>query len=344
MKLRSVSNTIFISLFVLFSSLLINPLCADDTDSIRYYISDSHLHFVDFLQETDGIDSLYRKMKSAGVDHIMINGLSLVKKWDSVDPIRPQYYLSDASKVYWYSATDFIVARAVMSLDEEDQSHFHPFICGFNPTDMNGIDHIKRMYEWYPDFWEGIGEIQTRHDDLSALSYGEKPRANHPALNAVYDFAAENDLPVSIHSNITSVWVHEPLYLHEIEEAIKNHPNTRFVWAHAGISRRIVVPSLVEDIRRMLNTYPNLWVDLSWVVYPMDVAPDHEPAKEWIELVEEFPDRFLVGTDSIGHFGEYKDNITRYYILLDALSPKTALLVARDNFLSILPKRVQDKL
>jgi len=94
----------------------------------------------------------------------------------------------------------------------------------------------------------------------------------------------------------------------------------------------------------MLKTYPNLWIDLSWVVYSMDVAPSGTPSQEWVALVEEFPDRFMLGTDEVGHFEDYDEAISRYYVFLDALSPKTARLVAAENFLRILPRRVGQSL
>lgn len=311
----------------------------DQTAAIRYRVADAHLHYVDFLQNSDGIKTLLKAMDHAGVDHAMLNGLGVVKKWDAIDPMKPMYYLADDSRAYWYSATDTIVARAVESLPETERKRFHPFISGFNPTDRNAVDHLQRMYTLYPDVWEGIGEILTRHDDLTALTYGEQARANHIALDAVYTFAADHDLPVTIHSDISSVWVQEPLYLHEMEQAVKKHPETRFIWAHAGMSRRINVPALVPELRRMLKAYPNLWIDLSWVVYPNNVAPDGKPSKEWVALVEEFPHKFMIGTDMIGHFNKYGETITRYYVFLDALSEETARLVARENFLNILPQR-----
>jgi hypothetical protein len=94
----------------------------------------------------------------------------------------------------------------------------------------------------------------------------------------------------------------------------------------------------------MLKTYPNLWIDLSWVVYSMDVAPSGIPTEEWVAIVEEFPDRFMLGTDKIGHYEDYDEAISKYYVFLDALSPKTARLVARENFLRILPQRVGERL
>ena len=37
----------------------------------------------------------------------------------------------------------------------------------------------------------------------------------------VYIFAAEHDLPVWVHSDISSVWIQEPIYLYEMEEAVE---------------------------------------------------------------------------------------------------------------------------
>jgi len=76
----------------------------------------------------------------------------------------------------------------------------------------------------------------------------------------------------------------------------------------------------------------------------MDVAPSGTPSKEWVVLVKEFPDRFMLGTDKVGHFDGYDEAISKYYVFLDALSPKTARLVARENFLRLLPQRVRERL
>jgi predicted TIM-barrel fold metal-dependent hydrolase len=312
--------------------------------SVRYRVSDAHFHYVDFLQETDGIERLLEAMDAAGVEHAMITGMPLVKKWHAADPRRPLYYLEDDSRTYWYSATDVLVARALAKLTEDQRQRFHPFISGFNPTDRNAVDHVERMLEWYPDLWEGIGEVMARHDDLTALTYGEAARADHVALDAVYELAAERDLPVSVHSNVGSVWLREPIYLHEMENALKRHPETRFIWSHAGISRRINIPTLTAELRRLLSTYENLWIDLSWVVFDDHVAPDRVPEKDWVALAEDFPARFMIGSDSLGHMDEHVATVQRYYTFLDALSEDTARRVARDNFLSILPERVRLRL
>ena len=42
-------------------------------------------------------------------------------------------------------------------------------------------------------------------------------------------------------------------------------------------------------------------VDLSWAVYDQVIERKKEIETEWIELIEDFPDRFTVGSDKIGH-------------------------------------------
>ncbi|HAB05245.1 MAG TPA: 5-oxo-L-prolinase, partial [Alcanivorax sp.] len=39
-----------------------------------------------------------------------------------------------------------------------------------------------------------------------------------------------------LHSNLTSLREETPIYLGELEEALKSNPDTRFVLAHAGTS------------------------------------------------------------------------------------------------------------
>jgi hypothetical protein len=58
-----------------------------------------------------------------------------------------------------------------------------------------------------------------------------------------------------------------------------------------------------------------------------------------VNLIEEYPARFVIGSDASAFFDQYKGTLQRYYLLLDALKPETARRVARDNFLALLPAR-----
>ena len=319
------------------SCFLTSPARA--AEPVRYRLSDCHLHLADFLQHTDGAKAALAAMDLAGIDDTMVCGMPVVKEWSPNEKVQPLYYLDDDSRCYWYSATDPLVERELTALPPEQRKRFHPFICGINSEDKNAVEHVRRMLEWYPGFWEGIGEVMTRHDDLTALTYGDVAHADAPSLDPIYKLAAELDLPVSVHSDISSVWRREPLYLPEIENAVRTHQDTRIIWCHAGISRRINVPTLTTELRRMLKTYPNLWIDIAWVVFEDYIAKGGKIDPDWVAMIEEYPSRFIIGSDKVGHFATYPEEMQKYYLLLDALKPETAKKVGHDNFLSVLPKK-----
>ncbi len=62
------------------------------------------------------MDALLRAMDETGVTESVVIGMPVVKQWDEGDSKRPTYYLDNDSRTYWYSATDFLVARAVQDL------------------------------------------------------------------------------------------------------------------------------------------------------------------------------------------------------------------------------------
>ncbi|QBF29051.1 amidohydrolase [Pseudomonas tructae] len=324
--------------------VLVMTLSLPTAQAREYHYSDAHLHYVDFFQETAGMDALLKAMDAARIDQSMISGIPVAKKWHEDEPKRPRYYAGDDADAYWYSATDIYVAAALEKLAPVQRQRFHPFLSGFNPVDKNAVAHIERMLELYPGLWQGIGEVFTRHDDLTALTSGDTPRANNEAMTRIYHLAAEQDLPVLIHSNITSKRERNPLYLAEIEEPLRNHPHTRFIWAHAGTSMEIhrhqtQLDFLLPTLSRLLEDYPNLYVDLSWsVLQPYLLDDQGKPRAQWLELVKRFPERFMLGSDVVGRFASLGEQMQGFDVFLDALPADIAQQVARDNFLAVLPK------
>lgn len=324
--------------------LLLSAGLFDFAQARDYRYSDAHLHYVDFFQETEGMPALLKAMDAAGVEQSMISGIAVAKKWHEDEPKRPRYYAGDDADAYWYSATDLYVAAALQKLPAQQRRRFHPFLTGFNPVDKNAVNHIERMLDLYPGLWQGIGEVFTRHDDLTALTSGDTPRANNEAMTRIYHLAAERDLPVLLHSNITSKRERNPLYLAEIEEPLRNHPHTRFIWAHAGSSLEIhrhqeQMDFLLPVLTRLLEDYPNLYVDLSWsVLKPYLLDPQGVPRQEWVALVERFPQRFVLGSDLVGQFDSLGEQMHGFDPFLDALPAAVAEQVSRTNFVNLLPK------
>ena len=334
--------------FSLAALFLLAPVAGAETREYRY--SDAHLHYVDFFQETDGMQKLLEAMDAGGIDHVMISGIPVAKKWHENEPKRPRYYAGDDAPVYWYSATDVLVAAALEELDDKQRKRFHPFLSGFNPNDKNADAHIRRMLELHPGLWQGLGEIFTRHDDVTALTEGDTPRANNEALARVYHLAAEFDLPVMLHSNITSKRERNPLYLVELEEPLRNHPHTRFIWAHAGTSMELhrhqeKLTFLHETVSRLLDDYPNLYIDLSWTMLkPYLLDEQDKPDPKWVALAKRHPTRFVIGSDVVGRFENLATGMHAFAPFLDALPEDVARGIARDNFLALLPSKRQDEL
>ena len=309
--------------------------------SSKFIKTDSEIHYVNFFQETDGIQNLIVNMNKANVSDVMLTGMPVIKKWDINSPKRPRYYQGDDSEVYWFSLTDEIVARGIESLPKDQRIKFHPFICGFNPTDLNAVRHIERVIKWRPGFWKGIGELITRHDDLTALTPGEKPRADHEAVHKIMRLAAKENLPVLLHSNITSEREDAPIYLKELTKILSDNLDTKIIWAHAGTTTEIYqrnrltfLPSTISDL---MNQYDNLYILLSWTAKKLIYNGDKKPNKEMIELVIKHPDKFMIGSDLVGKFDSLEKTINGYDAFLNMLPENIAKKVAHDNFLNIVP-------
>lgn len=302
-------------------------------------VIDMHLHFVDFLQTTDGFSKLLNSMSNDNVTKSVVFGLPVIKKWEYFEPNKPTYYLGDNAKCYYYALSDELIAQAYMKLSKEHQKKFALTLCAFNPTDCCAIDYMEYMFEKYP-FWKGIGEVLLRHDDLTNLTLGETARANHPAMDSVYDFCAKKRIPICLHQNSTSIGIHDQYeYLHELNESLGKHPDTTFVWAHCGISRRVTHKNYHNMVSGMLNMYSNLYVDLSWIVYediicePRNNSNEHLiPKKYWVdEVILEYPDRIMIGSDLCGHFDNLGKTMARYNGLLKQLPEDVREMVAYKN-------------
>ena len=290
---------------------------------------------------------------------VVVCGMPFVKKWAEDDFfLRPKYYLDSSSRVKAARDTDLQVAAAFMDYKRrfagdktqlDKLTRLHPFVCGLDTTDLGAVDlAIKRIRE-YPGVWEGLGELMSRHDDLTNLTTGERPRANHPSFIRLFKFAGRVSLPVSIHHNVAPISRNEselkqPLYLDEFLALLKNtiHDEAnaanrpKVIWCHAGISRRILVENYRQTLERILDDYhENLYLDLSWVVLGAYV---YKNLDEWVALIQKYPDNFLIGSDSVGKYSGIPMELKKYQALLSALPAETRSKVAYKNLASILDK------
>ena len=303
------------------------------------------------------IEALLRGMEEAQVDHVMVSGMPFIKKWSENEPfLRPRYYLDSSSRVKRARDTDITVASAIVDYraayaDDParlaELAKIHPFITGFDGTDLGAVDLIVKRIKEFPGIWEGIGEVMSRHDDLTNLSFGERPRADHPALVRVCRFAGEHFLPVSIHHNIAPISrspseIKRPLYLDEFVQLLRQcrweedgvDYTTRFIWCHAGISRRVTIADLPFWIEEVLTEAgEQIYIDLSWVVLEDYIYQDLD---RWIELIEHFPGQFMIGSDAVGGASRIDQELDRFDRLLAELPTDVRVRVEHDNFACLM--------
>lgn len=313
------------------------------TEPQNYRYSDVHVHVLDFFQQGESLTKLIDSMNAGNVGDAMISGVPLMKKWHENEPKRPRYYAGDDADMYWYSATDAYLAAALQRLPEQDRRRLHPFLSGVNPTDKNAVIHLETMMDLYPGLWQGIGEIFIRHDDLTMMTANEPPRANSEAMYRIYRFAQKHDLPLMLHSNITSKRERNPLYLEELTQALQDFPQVKFIWAHAGTSKTLEryqgkMDFVLPTLRQLLEDHDNVYIDLSWsVLEPYMLDGKGKPVKAWLELINQYPTRFMLGSDVLGSFDNLGKNLQQFESFLQALPDETARKIARENFLSLLP-------
>ena len=72
------------------------------------------------------------------------------------------------------------------------------------------------------------------------------------------------------------------------ERHFQQDPDARVLWAHSGFERP-------DNVKAMLRKYPNLYCDLAFLT---SHASNGKVNEGWREAFLEFPDRFMVGTDS----------------------------------------------
>jgi hypothetical protein len=77
-----------------------------------------------------------------------------------------------------------------------------------------------------------------------------------------------------------------------------------------------------------MQSYQNLYCDLSWVVFDDFIAPGGTIDENWVRLAEDFSDRLCIGTDVVNKFEFLAPTIHKYDLLLDLLGEE-----ARENLM-----------
>ncbi len=312
---------------------------------------DSHFHLTNYIQQ--GIDARqFLEIMGNRVGRSTLFGIPLQQQWShgNSGDFAPTYYLHSDAPLYYYSFTDAWIATQYRSLAPEQQARFDPMITGFNPADMYGVDHIRRVLRTFPGVFSGIGEFSIHKEFVSAKIAGETASLVNPALDRILDFAAESGLVVILHNDIDMPFAKtdaEPVYLAQAKALFKRHPKTTIIWAHVGLGR-IVHPVQVSAqsaersptqmalVETMLTdpALSHVMFDISWDEVAKYAVASPESIERVATILNRYPDRFLFGTDTVAPSGPGP-----YYAVFDMwapvwsrLTPEASLKVRKGNY------------
>src|SRR6476619_1723063 len=210
---------------------------------------DSHFHLTNYVQKGTDVRK-FLEIMGTRVGRSTLFGIPLQQQWSYANSgdFAPTYYLQTDAPLYYYSFTDAYIASVYRSLSPAEQARFDPMITGFNPADMYGVDHIRRVLQVFPGVFTGIGEFSIHKEFVSSKVAGETASLTNPALDRILEFEAESGLVVIMHSDIDMPFAKvdaEPVYLSQMKAVLKRHPTASIIWAHVGLGR-IVHPVQVS--------------------------------------------------------------------------------------------------
>jgi hypothetical protein len=294
---------------------------------------DSHFHLTNYIQQ--GIDARqFLAIMGSRVGRSTLFGIPLQQQWSHANSgdYAPTYYLQSDAPLYYYSFTDAHIASVYLRLSKEDRLRFDPMITGFNPSDMYGVDHIRRVLKTFPGVFTGIGEFSIHKEFVSSKVAGETASLTNPALDRILAFAAESGLVVILHNDVDMPFAKtdaEPVYLDQMKALLRRHPKTSIIWAHIGLGRivhpvRVSAnaaersPTQMQLVESML-TDPGLRhvaFDISWDEVAKYAVASPESVERVAAVLNRYPDRFLFGTDTVAPSGP-----SPYYAVFDLWAP-----------------------
>ena len=162
-----------------------------------------------------------------------------------------------------------------------------------------------------------MGEFEARHYPSSTNTRDVHMPVDSEAMQVVFELSSETGIPFLLHHEA------EDELLPELERMLAKYPKAKVIWCHVGRNRNPATWKKFrkpDAVKEFLSKYPNLYFDflaskpgskyhgtgyVEGIMYEISnwgIALD----PEWKKVIEEFPDRFVLGSDiNTGRFDNY---------------------------------------
>lgn len=185
----------------------------------------------------------------------------------------------------------------------------------------------------------GLGEFGLKHFNKSGFQNVIDLRPTFAPVLAVIDSVARQGTWIQVHAEPM-----EPNGTSHLAEAFgalalwyQLHPDMKLILSHTGMIN-------ATNARRLLTTYPNVMMTVKmmprnedWAHLEPIVNRRGELYEDWAKLMDDMPDRFMIGTDSKfasdkhDSGNKYPETIAYFRKVLGSLSPRTADAIANGN-------------
>jgi predicted TIM-barrel fold metal-dependent hydrolase len=199
----------------------------------------------------------------------------------------------------------------------------------------------------------GFGELTAEHFQ-GATDFQSAP-PDHPLFVLLADIASEHGVPIVLHMEALpqDTPLPPPLKsppnppqlranIEAFERLLANNVRARIIWAHAGWDNTgYRTPALS---RRLLRAHPNLYMDIKidprkpGKNSPLTNGASGAIKLDWLKLFQDFPDRFVVGSDQ--HYPEPLPGPQRWeavVLLLNQLPADLRRKIGMENAARLYP-------
>lgn len=259
----------------------------------RYPAIDVHCH--DYAKTAEEVDQWVRTLDAAGIDKVIVMTQSTGPRFDE---IATKYKKYPERFQLWCG----------LSFSAYDQPNFGPA----------AVAELERCYRAGA---KGVGEISDK--GLGVINQSAKAPGMHiddPRLDSIYEKCAELRLPINIHIG-EPIWFYLPMdakndglmnayhwrldnkpvlshaeMVQRLENVLQRHPRLTVIGCHY-----VNCEYDFSILARLLDTYPNLYSDISGRYEETGPIPRTTAA-----FINKYQDRLLYGTDMGRGKGTYE--------------------------------------
>jgi hypothetical protein len=272
-----------------------NQQCFDRKAEPYTGVADAHFHPRPFGGRAIEPPVLFEFFDKAGVRFVTYMGIG-----QSLDMASDcTYYLSCPGTSALPSIKNDFVNGEQAKVYPHDNVHITLSMTFVDLAHPEGAVEVIKLYDKeFPGMFKWTGEANVMKQALL------NNKAEPATIQSIDNWAPfmkvlqERGIPLTLHSDLGNDA--EPTkFVPLMQHVLKTYPNNKIIWAHMGLSKELTKMDSKQHVaimRKALDTYPNLMLDISWdVIY----NAYHQYGQDFIDLFNAYPTRILNGTDFV---------------------------------------------